>query len=307
MKILYPKPFSVIASEAAETETIPEWEEGSYSAGAKVVRSINANNSAIDVSAIDYIFEAAVDTGDDPLSGSLDWLNRGASEPYKAFDEFVSSQSAYASGSVLEIAALKIDGIFLARFNGSALLEVFDLAGDTPFFSREITAASHIYEPAVSWTTYFFRDLVATGSAKDTLIETPARVAGVRVRLTAQTGGFSLGKIIVGVFIDIGETRIAPSIGILDFSVKATDESGNAYLKERSYAKRGSFDLLIKTAKFDQAASLLATLRARPIVYIADDLTRFSSLAIYGFYRDFSMLLSGEIYCDCSLEIEGLT
>ncbi|MDR3162372.1 MAG: hypothetical protein LBT81_00725 [Helicobacteraceae bacterium] len=307
MRILYPKPLSVIASEAAETETIPEWAAGEYAQSDKVIRSVAVENAAIDVSAIDYVFEAGVGTSADPASGSLDWINRGASEAYKVFDESITTRSPYASGSILEIRALKLDGVFLSRFNGSALLEAFDASGDMPFFSRLVTASSNLYEPAASWTTYFFRDLISTGAAQDILVEIPARVSGVRIRLTAQTGGFSLGKIIAGVSMEIGKTMIPPTVGINDYSIKAVDENGNIYIKEKAFSKVISFEVWIATARFDQIASLLALLRAKPTVYIGDDLARFSSLSVYGTYRNFSMLLSGEDISDCTLEIEGIT
>ncbi|MDR3162869.1 MAG: hypothetical protein LBT81_03300 [Helicobacteraceae bacterium] len=306
MMLLYPKPLTVIASEAIGSGTVPEWQEGSYSAGDKVIRSVAASKAAIDVASIDYIFEAGVNTSDDPADGSLSWLNKGASEAYKVFDDSVSTLSSYASGSILEIRALKVGGVFLARFNGTATLEVFDSAGDTPFFSKEVRASSNIYEPAVSWTTYFFRELVSTGSAQDLLFEVPSRVAGVRIRLTALTGGFSIGKIIAGIMVDIGETRVPPSVSIIDYSIKAADESGNIYIKERAYSKRVSFEVFVKTARFDQVADIMSQIRSRPTVFIGDDLARFNSLSVYGVYRDFSLQLSREEISDLSFEVEGL-
>jgi hypothetical protein len=305
MKILYPKPIGVFHSGADGADEYPRWSAQSCAAGAKVIREVAADNAAIDVTALDYIFEAAVDTSDDPASGSLDWINRGVSPAHRIFDGSASTSSAFAKNRGFTISAGKIDGVFLSRFSGAALFAAFTPNGE--IFYSQIVSAGAKYKSATSWTSYFFRDIISFSPSRDIFIPLPPQLSTTYITMTAYAGGFSLGKIVVGATRELGITKIAPSIGIMDFSIKNTDDNGATYLKSRSFAKRGAFDLLIETPRFDEIAQLLAEFRARPIVWLADDLTRFSSLAIYGYFRDFSMLLSGEDYSDCNLEIEGLT
>jgi hypothetical protein len=312
MKVLYTKKYSVTTNEAVsgDYDAIALWQTGqSYAKGALVIRQTPANSPSIDIAAIDYIYEAAGnDTATDPLIDKLGWINKGATDKYRAFDEYTNTQSAFVSGSILELTAMRVSALFLGQFDGNATLEIWTGSGanKTLVFSREIRHNVFLYDAAYSWTSYFFRELLGDLGSQDELSEFPAQFDSVTIRLTAGSSGFRLGRVTLGTFVDLGLTRAAPNVGIFDYSVKETNDEGDTYLQVRRFAKTATYDLLVPTGRFDIVYATLKELRARPTVWVGDDLNRLSSLRTYGFFRDFSLVLSGNDYCECNLEIEGL-
>ena len=108
-----------------------------------------------------------------------------------------------------------------------------------------------------------------------------------------------------GETIDIGTTEDAPTIGIVDYSRRDTDDFGVTTVVERGFARLLSVRVLVPTDNVDALQRRLATLRAKPATWIADD--RYAGLTVEGFYKDFSLDLALPPVSYCTLTIEGLT
>jgi hypothetical protein len=93
-------------------------------------------------------------------------------------------------------------------------------------------------------------------------------------------------------------------VNILDFSRKDRDTFGNAILIRRAYADRVTYDAKVLTARAAYVRRALASVRAVPTVYIGSDAR--AETVVFGFFRDFTITLSGPNVSDCSLEVEGL-
>ena len=63
-------------------------------------------------------------------------------------------------------------------------------------------------------------------------------------------------------------------------------------------------DAAMDTASFKQAKDVLTDIRTTPAVWIAEDDNRGS--IIYGYYREFDIILTNPTLSRCALEIEGL-
>lgn len=107
-----------------------------------------------------------------------------------------------------------------------------------------------------------------------------------------------------GAVIDIGTVEAAPTIGIIDYSRRETDDFGVTTVVPRGFARQMSVRVKIATEMVDDVQRQLAALRATPATWIADD--RFNSLRIEGFYKDFSIDLAIPPVSYCTLTIEGL-
>lgn len=106
-----------------------------------------------------------------------------------------------------------------------------------------------------------------------------------------------------GVF-DLGTTETAPTIGIVDYSRRVTDDFGVTTVVERGFARRMSVRLAVAFDEVDALQRRLAALRATPVLWVADD--DFDSLTMQGFYKDFSLDLALPPVSYCTLTIEGL-
>lgn len=134
-----------------------------------------------------------------------------------------------------------------------------------------------------------------------------AWAAGAHVRIDvypAADEGVSVGEIVVGMPTEIGETRYGADLGILDFSVRETDAWGVVTLRQRAFSKRGRFSVALRTAKKAAVIGFLASIRARPVVWVAD----WSShdAIIMGYYDDVSMTWSTAQWSDLSLTVVGV-
>jgi hypothetical protein len=103
---------------------------------------------------------------------------------------------------------------------------------------------------------------------------------------------------------DIGGTRISPSLGINDYSKKDVDEFGNATFVQRSFSKRMGVKLVFNNSEIDRIHSVLSAVRATPVVWIGSE--KYSSMLIYGFYRDFEVDVAYVNLSYCTLNIEGM-
>lgn len=107
-----------------------------------------------------------------------------------------------------------------------------------------------------------------------------------------------------GDVIAIGTVEAAPTIGIIDYSRRETDAFGVTTVVQRGFARQMSVRVKIATDQVDNVQRQIAALRATPATWIADD--RFDSLAVDGFFKDFSIDLAVPPVSYCTLTIEGL-
>ena len=104
----------------------------------------------------------------------------------------------------------------------------------------------------------------------------------------------------------MGDTQYGASAGIVDYSVKTTDSFGNTTVVQRTYAKRMNSNLMINNNIVDDVVNLLASYRSTPLVWVGAE-SNYTSLIVYGFYKDFDVNIAYLEVSDCTLTIEGLT
>lgn len=104
--------------------------------------------------------------------------------------------------------------------------------------------------------------------------------------------------------IALGAVEVSPTIGMIDFSRRETDDFGVTTVVERGFARRMSVRMAIPFDDVTTAQAELAALRASSARYIADD--RFNWMNFEGFYKDFEIDLNVPPISFCTLTIEGL-
>ena len=108
----------------------------------------------------------------------------------------------------------------------------------------------------------------------------------------------------MGQFADLGLSQHGASLSIIDYSTKTTDALGRVTITDGPYADKMEVDVVLDTSQIGQANSTLSSLRTTPAVWIAED--NNDDLVIYGYYREFDIILSNPTISRLSLEIEGL-
>lgn len=237
-------------------------------------------------------------TGDTPK-----WLDLGATNRFKMFDDkFGTQTTATTTMTVVVTPGLVIDSLAL-----------LNMVGDSVVISCTDPVAGAIYSKTIplqtdigvwDWKTYFMAPIVA----EDDIIVSdllPYRLQAITITITG-TGTVAIGNIALGAYVDLGGTQLSPKIGIVDYSKKDADEFGNTVIVERAYSKRFSAQLVVESSFVDQLAGILASIRAKPVVWVGSD-SKYASLIVWGFMKDFEIDIAYENISYCSLTVEGLT
>jgi hypothetical protein len=116
----------------------------------------------------------------------------------------------------------------------------------------------------------------------------------------------SIGTLLLGQLRAFGlGIQYGARVGIQDYSRKETNDFGDVVLIKRSFARRANFDMLLRKDEVDSLQAFLSDIRATPCLWVAAK--DYEATTIYGFYKNFDILISYPEHSDCSLEIEGLT
>ncbi len=108
-----------------------------------------------------------------------------------------------------------------------------------------------------------------------------------------------------GDVIALGVTEIRPTVGIVDYSRRETDDFGTTTLVRRGFSRTMSVRFALP---FDAVATVrerLADLRATKARYTADD--RYRALSVTGLFKDFDIDVASQPQSYCTLTVEGLT
>lgn len=266
-----------------------------------------------DQGAANPVFSAAPNVGHDPavdvaLDTPLWWKEVSATNRWKAFDNKVGTQTAQATSITFcitpaevfdSIAFLNIDAITV-RVVLTDPVEGVVYDHTTDLQTTIITGAGAI----IDWYTYFFSSIFR--KTDFALFDIPPHLNAVLDITITYTGGtVKVGAIVLGLQSIIGTTQWRPNIGIHDYSTKEADADGNYSISVRAFSKRMSCDLEIEYASIPDVYNLLALYRSTLLVWVG--INDFSPMIVYGFYKNFSIVIPHLVYAECSIEIEGLT
>lgn len=251
------------------------------------------------------VWKALKETNKEPgVAGSEnDWLDGGATNRWKMFDNKVGTQTVNVDG--IEVVIEHDDfvgGLAVLNVEANAVRATVTDSVEGVVYLREVET---IDAGVPDWHPYFFEPI---RRMSDVVFDDLPPYAGVEVKVEAivtESETAKVGTLVLGSVLDIGRALWSTSVGIRDFSIKEQDEWGNTFVQERDYSKRPEFDLIVDTDRVDYVMSELAKLRAVPSVYIAN--SKFTSTIAYGFYRELMMVLATPPISECTLTIEGLT
>ncbi len=308
MKIIRPVAITdamFISSTVAETD---------YSEWSVSTPYVIGNNVMVTTSGVHKTYEclANVTGGSSPeidvLAEVPKWLELGATNKWKVFDQIIGSQTAASNTMAMVIKPGVVDSIALLNLDAVSIDIVITDPVEGVVYTKSVdllTTETSIFQPVViNWYTYFFEQI--TKRADFALFDLPPYLnEQISITITYNGGTAKVGCIVVGLQAYVGITRPGIEVGLIDYSTKTTDTFGNYTIYERAYSKRMTVPVLVPNINVDELSRQFSFYRATPIVWIAD--TRYSTTMIYGFYKDFTITMAAPIYADCSLQIEGLT
>lgn len=288
-------PSNLTSSNVAETD-FPAWTAGTYTLGTRRIYEHK-------------IYEViATSTTDRPDIGaaalSPTWLFVSATNRFKMFDISVGSGTSNASTIDVRITpAVVCNSVVLFEVDGSSAQLIVRDAGSTIVYNQTISLAD--FSAVNSYFNYFFSPVEETGASEVAFLNIP-NYSGASFQLIVDAGGgvAQCGEMIIGQKTALAVTNFGTSVGIKDYSVKNIDDFGNVSIIQRAYSKRADYDVTVETTDVSAFTRFLASVRTTPVVYIGDEAR--SETIVLGYYRDFSIVLSGPSISECSLSVEGL-
>ena len=243
-----------------------------------------------------------------PTAEPLWWLDLGADNKHAMFDNVVATSTVATTELTVVLAPNQtFDSIALININASVVrISVRDGAGGPIVYENTIGLSS---ETVMDWYGYFFYDPLLKRTQAIFYNIPPYQNAVVTITLENSIGEqVSVSTLTYGTLFNIGGTQYGASAGIVDYSVKTTDEFGNTTFVRRAYSKRLSAQVAVKNSDLNRVQSLLYGLRATPAVWIASDSPTFEeAMIVYGWYRDFTTEIAYPTYSLISIELESLT
>ena len=235
------------------------------------------------------------------------WSEVSSTNRWKVFDNIVGSQTEQADLISFSILPGMIEAIAFLNLDASSITVTMTDPVEGEVYNETINLVmtdsrgiSLIYD----WYSYFFGTAPKTTDAvKMNLLPYPSATVAIAISnpdLTAKVGG-----IVVGLAGDLGVSRYGTILSITDYSTKSADSDGNFSIEEKTYSKRMSVPMRLSNSLRDEVFRVLAQYRATALVWVNSE--DYASEIIFGFYKDFSIVVKYLTYSDCEIEIEGLT
>lgn len=291
----------ITITDSNMTSTVPETDYAAYNAattyavGNRVIRTQTHR-----------IYESLVasNIGNTPETSPTKWLDIGPTNKYAMFDTVNSTQTSQATSIVVTITPgqvvntvglLNLDATSVrVKMTSSPTGTVYDTTVNLNDNGTINDWYQYYFTPIQRRTDVVFTDLPSYGNGV------------IEITITYTSGTAKCGTCIVGFSKTLGNfVTLGASVGIQDYSRKEKDQFGNYILIQRSYSKKMKCMLTIENTQIDAFQSFMASLRTTPCLWIGNE--NYSSTYIYGFYKDFDVVINYPTFSECNLEIEGLT
>jgi len=256
------------------------------------------------------IYESLQNTNlnNDPTTSPTWWIEVSATNRWKCFDSSNSTRTVASGAAPTTITYTLRPGQAITSIG---ILNVINATQLTIQMTDPVYGA--VYSRTVdfnylplqsSWWAWFFGQ--KTQITQYVAIDVPSFPnADVIITLTG-IAALGVGVILIGQQQRYGlGIKYGARVGIQDYSRKETNDFGDTTLVVRAFAKRANFELLLDAAEVDQLQTYLASIRATPVLWVGS--SSYESTAIFGFYKDFDILINYPTHSDCELQIEGLT
>jgi hypothetical protein len=301
MRLIALNKIILLSSNIAETEAA-EWAAATtYATGTQVIVSRTADGTAEVTPHKIYQSLADANAGHYPPDSPLQWMDMGATNRWRMFDDFVNTQTLSAADKLISVQIDASRADMLTLFNVFAEQIVFKVIYGGQIKSQQ--TISLVLNQSTAWSDYFYQTLQYQSRS----IVIPFTTYGMGTIVQLDISGTGCGVVAIGRGIYLGDTLYTPKISILDYSKKDTDIFGRTYLKQGAYASRVDADLQIATSQINAVFEALVNVRGTAAVWnFNNDTTDSDTLVTYGFFRDFDIIMQGAAYSRATLSVEGL-
>lgn len=206
------------------------------------------------------------------------WLPQGPTNGYALLDGKLSTATVRVGGITLVAEpASGVTGLVLLRCAGATAVHVTVTFGAISLYDETFDMLDG--GSIDNWWDYYHGNWQERSEL--VLTDLPG-IPGARITIEVQgSGSVSLGMLVLGQVVDLGEAQWSPEIGADDFSRVDADPLGETEITKRGYAKTFSVTCEAPLAQLDRIARALTRVLSVPVVWIAAG-GRFDALIVYG-------------------------
>lgn len=231
-------------------------------------------------------------TGKYPPDNLSWWQDEGGTNRYKMFDEFIDTQTVNPNSIDVVVNAFNCDK--LALFNLDAI-EIEITLTDMDFST---VVLSEIFDLSLGGGEYK-KDIVVP------LLVYPN--AQLRVQIKNPSSNAKAGIIIIGYSEEIGTTQFGIKPGIIDYSIKSTNDYGQTILSVGAWAKDLDLEFQLEPWQLDFVYDILVEARGKNILIECNENgTDYEMLNLYGFFKSWKINLKNNVIFFGSANYQGV-
>jgi len=285
---------AVLTASNVPTDDASEWSSGT---------AFNTGDQVIVLGTTQRLYEAVQSTtGDFPPDSPAFWADLGAINRWKMFDGGTNTQTSNPDSIEITVEPDSIVNAFtLFNIQAGQAQVTMSTVDEGVVFDKTYNLVDN--SAVVSWYAYFFEPILLSEILSDFTLP-PYGNATIEISLIGEGQQVNCGLLIIGAQADIGTTVFGTSVGIRDFSRKEVDDFGNFTVVERRFFRLVDYDVRIDTNKVEFVQKTLNDRRAKPTVYVGEE--DKPETIVYGYYRDFDIVLSNPAFSNGTIEVEGL-
>jgi hypothetical protein len=198
------------------------------------------------------------------------------------FDDVVGTATQAATSIVATIAPGAVNDLVLIGLVGASV-QVVSNAG-----TQVLTIPAPVAPETTSGLSF-----TALGHVSGNVVVTISGPSTVRC-----------GNVSIGTLSTLGETEHGSGLGVIDYSRRTVDEFGTATLLKRGYAKRLQCKVKLPSSEVNRVVAVMTAMRSLPAMWVGA--AGYDSMAVYGYYKTWSVELTEFAVATLSIELESL-
>lgn len=240
-----------------------------------------------------------------PNLDQTNWLDIGATNRYRMFDNIISSVSSQSGGIEFTLTPNQsVTSISFLNVNATTVRVVMSDPVEGVVYDQ--TKVLRTVSGITDYYSYFFSPITTTlDSNTAVFLDLPNKPsASITVYVQSGSGLVEVGEVVYGKQTIVGRTNYGTAIGIKSFSRKEVDEFGKVTVIKRKNSKYADYDVDIDNINLSNVQRFFSDIDSVPCLFVGNP--DLEELIVYGFYSDFKATISFPTVSKCTLRVEGL-
>jgi len=241
-----------------------------------------AKDSWVRVAGLKRVYRCASDTSTNqyPPANPTVWIDYGATNSYKLFDDIIGSQTEFDTSMTIEIGSNRINMMAFLNMDNVSSMDITQTDLNTnETYTRTIDL---VYYGVLSLYDYWYKPL---SYRRDLVISDLQFLVNAKLTIVFNSSGIGkVGAVVSGLADTLGLTLFGSKVKLKDYSKYSTDDYGNTSFAKRGYARIITGQVLVDTNVIDETITKVSSRRGDLTLYVADEREDgFGSLTTLGY------------------------